>query len=116
MTGSGKCFVLVISKRFLFCFIVLPKPFGLSCGLFLKADNTFFNSHDLAVPGLPALLIMMYLNSLYLKLVFTLYSSVLQQSNVSAVLVCSDVACQCFRFTCKDENHTPFLPGFCFYS
>ncbi len=65
MTGSGKCFVLVISKRFLFCFIVLPKPFGLSCGLFLKADNTFFNSHDLAVPGLPALLIMVYL-----KLVF----------------------------------------------
>lgn len=48
------------------------KPFGLSCSLFSKADNHFFNSHDLAVPGLPAPLIMVYLNSLYLKLVFTL--------------------------------------------
>lgn len=75
MTGSGKCFVLVISKLFL-CPVLLyrfaKKPFGLCCGLFLNADNKFFNSHDLAVLGLPALLIMVYLNSLYLKLVFTL--------------------------------------------
>lgn len=46
------------------------KTLELCCGLFLNADSKFFNSHDLAV--LPALLIMVYLNSLYLKLVFTL--------------------------------------------